>query len=197
MLLLKVWLITLMTISLTPSYLHAHNLVIQTRGHETYANIDGKEYSCSVGKNGVTQDKKEGDNSTPVGKFPLRRVFYRPDKIAFEGLRTGLPTQALTPHDGWCDEPKAAEYNQFIDLRTFDKKISHEALWRADSLYDLIIVVGYNDSPSVPGKGSAIFIHIAREDYSGTAGCVAFSENDLLVTLSKLDSDSYLIVNKP
>jgi L,D-peptidoglycan transpeptidase YkuD (ErfK/YbiS/YcfS/YnhG family) len=176
---------------------NAHNLIVQTHGHQTYALIDGKTYSCSIGKNGVTQDKKEGDNKTPVGRFPLRHLFYRPDKIPVETIRTGLPTQALTAHDGWCDEPKAREYNQFVDLQVFDKKISHEELWRSDNLYDVILVVGYNDSPIVPGKGSAIFIHIAREDYSGTAGCIAFSKSDLLEILPKLGRDSYLIVEPP
>lgn len=171
-----------------------HDLIISTPPHRTYATIDGKEYRCSVGKNGLACDKKEGDNCTPIGQFPLRRVFYRPDKINPTEIRTSLPTQVLTPSDGWCDDPQAPEYNQFVNLETFNTQISYENLWRTDDVYDLIIVVGYNDDPVAPGKGSAIFIHIARENYAGTAGCVAFSKGDLLKILFHLSKDSSLIV---
>jgi len=171
-----------------------HNLLIQARHNRAHAILESKEYRCSIGKNGLAYDKKEGDNCTPIGQFPLRQVFYRPDKINPTEIRTNLPTQALNPSDGWCDEPQASEYNQFVNLETFNAQISYENLWRTDDIYDLIIVVGYNDDPVITGKGSAIFIHIARENYTGTAGCIAFSKSDLLEILSCLSKDSSLIV---
>lgn len=107
----------------------------------------------------------------------------RNDRVSAEYMQiiknTSLPVFIINEWDGWCDESSSKSYNKHVDLRTFDKSISHENLWRSDNLYDVLIVVGYNDKQPIPKKGSAIFVHIARPEYSGTAGCVAFSEADL------------------
>lgn len=108
---------------------------------------------------------------------------------------TGLPVNIINTWDGWCDEANSVAYNKHVDLRTFDTKISHENLWRDDDLYDCFFVVGWNDRPVVPGRGSAIFVHIARPAYTGTAGCVAFSRADLYEVISLLRSGSRIIVN--
>lgn len=150
-----------------------------------------KVYLCAFGRGGVSFHKQEGDGATPGGTFSLRQVFYRPDRVA--SPITGLPITALTPNMGWCDDPQDPLYNQLISLPYPGR---HEELWREDHVYDLIIVVGYNDDPVVPGKGSAIFIHLARENYSPTEGCLAFNHADLLEILKGLTPESRLVVKK-
>lgn len=111
---------------------------------------------------------------TPVGAFPLRQVMYRPDRLKLP--ETGLSVQEIDPSDGWCDDPGDTRYNQLVVLPC---DASHERLWRDDGLYDLLAVIGYNDDPVVAGRGSAIFLHVARPDYGPTEGCVALALPDL------------------
>lgn len=151
--------------------------------------LNNKVYFCAYGKGGVILDKKEGDGGTPVGTFSLRQVFYRPDRLS--PPVTTLPVQPLTPLMGWCDAESDPLYNQLIVLPYAGR---HEKLWREDYVYDLILVVGYNDAPIVVGKGSAIFIHLARENYSPTEGCLAFSKVDLEEILSQLTPESKVII---
>ena len=117
-----------------------------------------KSYSCVLGNGGTKLKKVEGDGATPVGRWPLLYVLYRPDRIAKP--ITGLPVKALKPFDGWCDDPTHASYNKFI---TKPFGASHEVLWRNDDIYDLIVVLGYNTDPIVRGRGSAIFLHLAKK----------------------------------
>jgi L,D-peptidoglycan transpeptidase YkuD (ErfK/YbiS/YcfS/YnhG family) len=84
--------------------------------------------------------------------------------------------RSLAAADGWCDDPADADYNRFVQL---PHPARCEALWRADALYDLLIVVGYNDDPVQPGRGSAIFIHVAKAGYAPTEGCLALALPDL------------------
>jgi L,D-peptidoglycan transpeptidase YkuD (ErfK/YbiS/YcfS/YnhG family) len=151
--------------------------------------FNGQRYRCAVGRDGVTAAKREGDHQTPLGTFPLRAVLYRPDRLA--PPVTGLPCHALTPADGWCDDPASSDYNRRVIL---PHPARHEVLWRDDSVYDLIVVVGYNDAPVVPGAGSAIFMHLARDGYAGTEGCVAFAQEDLLAIVSGFSADSRLVI---
>ncbi|SLN20239.1 L,D-transpeptidase family protein [Oceanibacterium hippocampi] len=149
----------------------------------------GRRYRCAIGCGGIVSDKHEGDGGTPVGRFPLRRVYYRPDRIATPAIL--LPVLALEPDDGWCDDPADPAYNQPVRLPF---AASHERLWRDDELYDLIVVVGHNDDPVVPGAGSAIFLHVARRDYSPTEGCVALAREDLAELLGMLGPDCDLVI---
>ena len=142
----------------------------------------GKTYNCAIGKNGFSIHKKEGDNCTPVGKYLLREVLYRNDKIAKP--ETHLPISIIQKIDGWCDASEDVNYNKKVKL---PYPVSHEKLWRDDDLYDLIIPIGYNDNPVFAGKGSAIFIHVARPGYEGTEGCVALKIEDLLQLIKYAD----------
>ncbi|MFN4311957.1 MAG: L,D-transpeptidase [Ferrovibrio sp.] len=143
----------------------------------------GLRFRCALGKGGCKPeaDKREGDGATPLGRYALRQVYYRVDRLAAPDTR--LPLQALTPQDGWCDDPGDPAYNRHVVLPF---AASHEKLWREDSVYDVIVVLGHNDDPPVPGMGSAIFLHVARADYSGTEGCVALALSDLLALLAVL-----------
>jgi L,D-peptidoglycan transpeptidase YkuD (ErfK/YbiS/YcfS/YnhG family) len=145
----------------------------------------GKRYPCALGVGGVSTVKREGDSATPIGSFPLRRVFYRPDRL--DPPETSLPVMPLTPGLGWCDDPGSTDYNRLI---TLPHPARHETLWREDGLYDLIVEIGYNDDPVVAGRGSAIFMHIAKPDYAGTEGCAAFARADLLEILTGLSLDA-------
>lgn len=146
---------------------------------------DGRSFACALGKAGARADKREGDGATPLGGFGLRQVLYRPDREPIP--QTGLPVRALTPADGWCDDPAVGEYNRMVRL-PFPHR--HERLWREDHVYDLIVVVGYNDAPVIAGRGSAIFIHLMREDCAPTEGCIAFARDDLLEIVAALGPES-------
>jgi L,D-peptidoglycan transpeptidase YkuD (ErfK/YbiS/YcfS/YnhG family) len=149
----------------------------------------GRAYACVLGRGGVRGDKREGDGATPRGTFPLRRLYYRADRLAVPA--TGLPCAAIAPHDGWCDAPGDANYNRPVVL---PYAASAEHLWREDGVYDLIVVIGYNDAPAVPGRGSAIFMHVIAPDAAPTAGCVALARDDLLDILRGLDARATITI---
>lgn len=136
---------------------------------------------CAIGRGGIGAKAGEGDGVTPIGTFPIRRVLYRPDRVARP--RTNLPVEAIAEDDGWCDAPGDAAYNQPVKL---PYPASHERMWRDDHLYDVVVVLGFNDAPVIAGKGSAIFLHVARPDYGPTEGCVALALPDLLAALENL-----------
>lgn len=145
---------------------------------------------CALGRGGVRADKREGDGATPLGTFPLRRLWYRADRPPPPTTKD-LPMQVIRRADGWCDDPEASEYNRPIVL---PHAARHERLWREDALYDLVIELGYNDDPVVPGAGSAIFLHVARPDYGPTEGCVAVARADLLRLLVTAGTETRLRV---
>ena len=134
----------------------------------------GRMMRCAVGRSGFSANKREGDGATPVGCFPMREIFFRADRIAEP--KTELPCRPLTKFDGWCDDPADPLYNRPV---TLPYAASHEEMMRLDGLYDLVIVLGYNDDPPISGMGSAIFLHVAAPDFTPTEGCIALSLADL------------------
>ena len=136
---------------------------------------------CAIGRGGIRGDKREGDGATPAGLMALRRVLYRPDRLARPV--SVLACAPLSPGDGWCDDPTERDYNRPVSLPHAGRA---ERLWREDGIYDLIVVLGYNDDPVVPGRGSAIFLHLANPGYPPTQGCVALMRADLLALLKAL-----------
>ncbi|MGF6227013.1 L,D-peptidoglycan transpeptidase YkuD (ErfK/YbiS/YcfS/YnhG family) [Inquilinus ginsengisoli] len=148
--------------------------------------------ACALGKGGVRPDKREGDGATPTGRFPLRRVLYRPDRGP--APTTALPCAAIAPEDGWCDEPADPAYNRPVRL---PHPARHERMWRDDALYDLVIVIGHNDDPPVAGLGSAVFVHLARPDWGPTDGCVALARADLLELLAAAAPGDTLVLRQP
>jgi len=143
---------------------------------------NGRLVRCALGKTGViaAADKREGDNKSPVGVWSIREVLYRPD-VYPDGPRTALPTKAMAADDGWCDAPDDPAYNRPVKL---PYPASAERMWRDDHVYDLVGILAHNDDPPVPGMGSAIFLHLAREGYPGTEGCVALAREDLEALLA-------------
>ena len=136
-----------------------------------------KRYKCALGKNGIAKRKKEGDKKTPAGLFSLGKVYYRKDKI--RDLKTNLKKIVIKKKMAWCDDPN----NKFYNKLTFTNDKSKEKLYRKDNLYNIIVIINYNIKPIIKNKGSAIFIHLARKNYSGTMGCIGLKKKDLLEIL--------------
>ena len=137
-------------------------------------------FACAIGRNGIGTAKREGDGRTPAGGYALRRVLYRADRTGRP--TTALPCDPIAPADGWCDAPGDPRYNRAV---TLPYPASAESLWRRDRRYDLLAVIGHNDDPVVHGMGSAVFLHVAGEDYPPTEGCVALAPEDLAAVLGQ------------
>ena len=135
-----------------------------------------KDYKikCAVGKRGISKKKREGDLITPKGIFKIKKVYYRKDRV--KNLITKIKKIAIKKDMGWCDDPKSQKYNQFVK---FPFKYKSEKLFRSDNIYDIIIVLNFNMNPTIKNKGSAIFIHVAKNDLRPTKGCIAVKKREL------------------
>jgi L,D-peptidoglycan transpeptidase YkuD (ErfK/YbiS/YcfS/YnhG family) len=160
------------------------DLIVKPDG---WLHLGGARYRCTLGRNRIAADKIEGDGATPAGRFALRRLYYRADRMA--PPKTGLPVSVIGESDGWCDDPASARYNTLVRLPNDE---SHENLWRNDGLYDIVVQIGHNDDPAVPGLGSGIFLHVAAPDYVPTRGCVALSLDDLRSVIAECDTGTSL-----
>lgn len=152
---------------------------------------NGVTCRCALGKGGVVQaaQKREGDGASPQGRWRMKRVFYRPDRM--ERPDTKLPVVPLSEIDGWCDAADHPLYNRPVS-QPF--AASHEKLWRDDHVYDLFVELAHNDDPVRPGFGSAIFFHLAHEDYRPTEGCIAVARDDMLAVLAEADTNTSLAI---
>ena len=135
-----------------------------------------------MGKRGIGKKKKEGDLITPIGKYKIKYVLYRKDRI--KKIQSKLRKTVIKKNMGWCDDPNSKEYNKLIKLPF---KNSYEKLFKKENIYDIILVLNYNMSPIKKNKGSAIFIHIAKKNYKKTQGCIAIKKMDLLKILRKIN----------
>ena len=161
-----------------------------TVGRLRFASID---VPCALGRSGIVGDKREGDGGTPIGTFPLRELRYRADRL--ERPVSILKTHIITLNDGWCDAPDDANYNRFV---TLPYEPSHETLTRADGLYDIVIMLGYNDDPVIAGRGSAIFFHLAKEkenSLQATEGCIALRLTDMQRVLALITPDTQMDIS--
>jgi L,D-peptidoglycan transpeptidase YkuD (ErfK/YbiS/YcfS/YnhG family) len=144
---------------------------------------------AAIGRGGLKVIKREGDGGTPIGALPVRAILYRADRLARP--RTALPLRAIGPRDGWCDDPSDRNYNRPVRI-PYGR--STESMMRTDALYDIVFVLGHNDRPRVRGRGSAIFMHVARPGYTPTEGCIAFSMKDLRAVVDELLHGGRLLV---
>ena len=149
-----------------------------------------KKYSCSVGLNGFTTNKIEGDKKTPIGKYSFGKLFVRTDKI--KNLNTKFKYIPIRKDMAWSDDSNKSNYNNLIKTKNKHK----ESLYRDDNLYDLILVINYNMNPVLPDKGSAIFLHISSDDYKPTEGCIAIAVNDFIEILKTLKPDDKINILK-
>ncbi len=150
-------------------------LVVRASGKAWWA---GRHMLCAVGRAGIVGDKREGDGGTPAGRWPMREVLFRGDRLG--RIMTPLPVRELRPADGLCDAPGDPACNRPVRL---PYPAHCEQLWLDEAVYDVIVRLGCNDDPVVSGRGSAIFLHAARPDFAPTEGCVALAPGDLLAVL--------------
>jgi L,D-peptidoglycan transpeptidase YkuD (ErfK/YbiS/YcfS/YnhG family) len=165
------------------------NLTVTSGADGAWLDWGAGKRRAAIGPGGIAIKGGEGDGITPLGRFPVREIFYRADRIPKPV--TALPLRAMEKDDGWCDAPYDPAYNRLVKL---PYPASAERLWRQDHLYDLVAVLGYNDDPVVPGKGSAIFLHVARPDFSATHGCVALPLDDALAAMAQLQPGESVVI---
>ncbi|MGL4439437.1 MAG: L,D-transpeptidase family protein [Bosea sp. (in: a-proteobacteria)] len=149
-------------------------------------------FPCAIGRGGIIVSKREGDGGTPRAELPLRRVFVRPDKGPLP--QSLLRRRLMTPADAWCDDMSDRRYNRLISRPPGE---AEERLWRADHLYDIIVELGWNDTPIRRGHGSAIFWHLPRAGMTPTAGCLATTRDVFHKVLPRLSARARLVVGRP
>ena len=136
--------------------------------------LNNYKVKCAIGKRGIGKKRSEGDKITPKGRFKIKYIFYRNDRI--KNLKSNIRLIKIQKNMGWCDDPKSNKYNKLI---SFPFKYSAEKLYKKDNTYDIILVLNYNIYPIIKNKGSAIFIHVARKNYKSTNGCIAIKKNHI------------------
>ena len=149
--------------------------------------VDDFYFKCSIGKNGLSQNKIEGDKKTPVGQFQLEHIYYRKDRI--NKPKTSLKCIEIKKNMGWCDDvnhPK--KYNKLIKI---SKNIKHEKLNRRDHKYDLLIPIKYNFKKPKVGLGSCIFLHLNNK-YKPTMGCISLNKKDFLIMLKLINKNTQI-----
>jgi len=151
--------------------------------------IGGQVIPVTLGRGGILANKHEGDGATPRGMFHPLRLWWRHDRTARP--RTSLPVRAIVPTDAWCEDPADRRYNRSIRVA---RDAVGDRLMRADHLYDFIVEIDHNTRPRIAGRGSAVFIHLARENFGPTAGCVGLKRNDMLRFLAKLTTRTKIVI---
>lgn len=149
----------------------------------------GLTVPVALGRGGIKADKREGDGGTPRGIFRPRQLWWRADR--HPRPKTFLPVRAIGREDAWCEDPCSRHYNQPVRLRGDQ---GGDRLTRADHLYDFIIEIDHNISPRIAGRGSAVFLHLARPDFSPTAGCVSMTQSAMLRLLERLGPQTQIII---
>ena len=152
--------------------------------------LDKYRIKCAIGKRGIGYKKREGDKITPKGKFKIKTIMYRKDRESH--FKSKITKLSIKKEMGWCDDPRSKKYNKLVKL---PNKYSAEKLYRKDNTYDIILVLNYNCNPVRKGKGSAIFIHVARKDYSNTLGCIAVSKRNLKKIIKKINKSTIVNIN--
>ncbi len=160
------------------------NLSLRTRPgnrRQGWLLAGGRYIKVALGRAGIKANKREGDGATPAGRYRLVRVWWRPDRLPRP--RTLLPLKPITRLDGWCEDPSDRRYNRAMRISPGQPG---DRLWRSDALYDLVIEIDHNKRPRVSGRGSAVFVHVARPEFAPTAGCVSMPVKTLRQLLARL-----------
>ena len=152
--------------------------------NKNYLTYNKLKVKCAIGKKGIGYKKKEGDFVTPRGEFKIKYILYRKDRVKFT---TKLKKKVIKKSMGWCDDPKSKYYNKLIKLPFIYK---HEKLYKKENIYDIILVLNYNMSPIKKNKGSAIFIHVAKNNFRKTEGCVAIKKVKLIKIIKEINSNT-------
>ncbi len=167
------------------------NWLLRRINKKYFLKVGKKVFRCQIGLGGLKKAEKkvEGDKTTPIGKWYLESLYYRPDKFLRPRFRkkNSLKTNQITKYCGWCDDIKSNYYNKYIRInnsRTIN--INYENLWREDNAYDIIITTSHNVKPTIKNKGSAIFVHCSFSDFRNTAGCIALNKRDLTFLIKNI-----------
>ena len=144
----------------------------------------------ALGRGGIIANKREGDGGTPKGTFRPRQLWWRADRAPRP--QTFLPVRAIGPGDAWCEDPMSRHYNQPI---TLGRETGGDRLTRVDHLYDFIVEIDHNTSPRNAGRGSAVFLHLARPNFSPTAGCVSMTRSAMLQLLRRIGTDTRIMIS--
>jgi L,D-peptidoglycan transpeptidase YkuD (ErfK/YbiS/YcfS/YnhG family) len=150
---------------------------------------DGHPVPVALGRGGIIANKREGDGGTPKGTFQPRQLWWRADR--HPRPRTFLPSRAIRPEDAWCEDPHSRHYNQPLRLGVGQ---AGDRLTRDDHLYDFIVEIDHNTSPRIAGLGSAVFLHLARENFGPTAGCVSMTKPAMLRLLRRLGPQTKIMI---
>ena len=142
---------------------------------------DEFKFKCSLGKNGVTSKKIEGDKKTPRGVYSLGPLYYRKDRLSKP--QTKIRTIQIKKDLGWCDDTNSKYYNKLIKT---SKNVKFEKLFRKNKDYDLLVPIKYNTTKPIKKKGSAIFLHLTK-NYKKTQDCVAIKKKDMLILLKLIN----------
>ena len=152
--------------------------------------IDDFYFKCCIGKSGLSKKKIEGDKKTPIGRFSIRHLYYRSDRV--RNFLTKLKCVEIKKNMGWCDDPlDQKNYNKLISI---EKKIKCEKLHRKDHKYDLFIPIKYNYPKPIKFRGSCIFIHLTN-NFKPTAGCIAMQKKDFLIMLKLINKKTKIQIN--
>ena len=157
--------------------------------NKKYLNFNNYKAKCSIGKRGIGLKKKEGDLITPKGKYKIKYILYRKDRIG--KIQSKVKKIIIKKDMGWCDDPNSKQYNKLVKLPSDYK---HEKLYKNENIYDIILVLNYNMKPIVKNKGSAIFIHVAKNNYRKTEGCVAIKKKHLLKITKELEKNTMVVI---
>jgi L,D-peptidoglycan transpeptidase YkuD (ErfK/YbiS/YcfS/YnhG family) len=149
----------------------------------------GQSIPVALGRGGVIANKREGDGGTPKGTFRPRQVWWRADR--HPRPRTFLPVRAIRPEDAWCEDPGSRHYNQPMRL---DADSGGDRLKRDDHLYDFIVEIDHNTHPRIAGRGSAVFLHLARDNFGPTAGCISMTKSAMLHLLRRLGPETRIVI---
>jgi L,D-peptidoglycan transpeptidase YkuD (ErfK/YbiS/YcfS/YnhG family) len=158
-------------------------------GRKGLLRAGGRVIPCALGRSGISALKREGDGATPLASMRMLGGFFRPD--AAMPRRSGLPLAAIGRNDGWCDAPADASYNRPVRLPF---RAGHERMWRSDRLYDAVVVLDWNIRHRARNRGSAIFLHVARDGFRPTEGCVAIAPDAMRWLLPRLSRRTVLKV---
>jgi L,D-peptidoglycan transpeptidase YkuD (ErfK/YbiS/YcfS/YnhG family) len=151
--------------------------------------VDRQTIPVALGRGGIKVNKREGDGGTPRGNFRPQQLWWRADR--HPRPRTALPVRAIRPEDGWCEDPRSRHYNRPIRL---GGSKDGDRLRRDDQLYDFIIEIDHNTAPRIAGRGSAVFLHLARADFSPTAGCISMTKSAMLRLLERIGPQTRIII---
>ena len=177
------------------------NWLIVNLNKKYFLKVGNKAFQCQIGSKGITNAAKkiEGDKTTPIGKWHLKTLYYRSDRVLRPKFKKKniLKINRISQYCGWCDDINSKHYNKYINTKCRSlNMISYERLWREDSAYDLIIEISHNSKPIIKNKGSAIFIHCSFDDFRTTAGCIAIKKRDLMFLIKNIKSGVCIQIKK-